>query len=262
MILTSPGAVAFSIFGFSVYWYGIIMACAILAGAYVADWAYRKWFAVKGEEELLFDLIPWLVAIGFAGARLYYCILNFGYYFAHPLSILNVREGGLSIHGMFLACAVFLLFYCKKKISFFKLAAPMCLGISLAQSIGRWGNFFNSEAFGRPFDGFIKLYVQPAFRPEAYAGMEYFHAAFLYESVLDLLIFVVLYWVISKSSRSPLFVTSLYFFLYAIVRILVESIRIDSTAFVFGLPVALFVSVILLFLASIGFLLDLKFKFR
>lgn len=259
MILSSPGAVAFDIFGLSVYWYGIIMAFAILVGAYIADWAYKK----QGGGNLLTDLIPWLVLTGFTGARLYYCVLNFSYYFAHPLEILNVRQGGLSIHGMFLACIVFLVVYCKRKnIDTFSLLAPLCFGVSLAQSIGRWGNFFNSEAFGRPFDGFLKLYIAPALRPEMYIGKEYFHPTFLYESVLDLLIFCLLFYVIRKNKYSSLFVTSLYFLLYGIVRIIVECVRVDSAAYVLGLPVALIVSMFLVVAGITGILLDLKTKFR
>ncbi len=259
MILSSPGAVALDVFGLSVYWYGIIMAFAILIGAFIADWAYKK----NGGDDLLIDLIPWLVVIGFAGARLYYCILNFSYYLAHPLEILNVRQGGLSIHGMFLACIIFLTVYCKKKkVDIFNILAPLCLGVSFAQSIGRWGNFFNSEAFGKPFDGFLKLYITPALRPEIYRHNEFFHPTFLYESVLDLLIFVILFLLIRKNNSSPRFVTFLYFMLYGIVRIIVESFRIDSVVYIFGQPVALVVSALLVIIGGIGILLDLKIKFR
>ena len=181
MILTSPGAEAFSIFGLTVYRYGIIMAFAILIGAYAADWAYRKYFLVNENNDLLLDLMPWLIIVGFAGARIYYCILNYHYYLAHPLSILNVREGGLSIHGTLLACIIFLIVYAKKKgIKLFNLTAPLVLGLALAQSIGRWGNFFNSEAFGKPLEsGFIKLFIPEALRPLQYRQFEYFHPAFL-----------------------------------------------------------------------------------
>lgn len=258
MILSSPGAVAFDIFGLSVYWYGIIMALAIFVGTFVADWAYKK----TGGDDSLLDLTPWLVLTGFLGARLYYCALNYSYYFVHPSEILNVRQGGLSIHGMFFACVVFLVVYCKRKRqSFFNLTAPLCMGVSLAQCIGRWGNFFNSEAFGTPFDGFVKLYISPAFRPEIYKTSEYFHPAFLYESALDLLVFVLLF-VALRRKQTPLFITSLYFLLYGGVRIVVENVRIDSAAYVFGLPIALVVSLIFVAVGMFGLLLDLKSKIR
>lgn len=229
------------------------MAFAILAGSYIADWAYRKYFLLNDDMDLLLNLVPWLVIVGFAGARIYYCVLNFHYYIARPLDIFNVREGGLSIHGTLLACALFLIIYAKKKkFSFFELAAPMTLGLALAQSIGRWGNFFNSEAFGRPLEtGLIKLYIPEALRPLQYKAFEYFHPTFLYESVLDFGIFLVLF-VVLRKNRNPMFITSLYFALYSIVRILVETLRVDSVANPAGIPLAIYVSAVLLVVSLIG----------
>ena len=249
MILVSPGAEAFSIFGLAVYWYGIIMAISIVVGTFVADWIYRK----RGGDGLIWDLIPWLAIVGFAGARVYYCILNWQYYISRPLAVLNVREGGLSIHGAMLACLIFLLIYThRKKINFFDLAAPIVLGLALAQSIGRWGNFFNSEAFGKPavFTP-IKLFIPEALRPLQFQGAEYFHPAFLYESVLDFIIFLVLLRMIANS-KSSLFITSLYFVLYALARIIVESVRIDSIAYIAGIPFAIWISVLILIVAIWG----------
>lgn len=251
MILSSPGSIAFEIFGFPVYFYGIIMACAVLAGFFVASWVWKKYY---GENNVMLDLAPWLIITGFLGARIYYCLLNFSYYSEHLADIFNVRQGGLSIHGMFLACVLFLVIYAGvKKIPFWKMAAPMVLGVSLAQSIGRWGNFFNSEAFGRPFDGFIKLYIAPQFRPEEFADCEYFHPAFLWESLLDLAIFTVLILIMTKTKgKNPLFITSLYFFMYSIVRISIENLRTDSVLYVFNLPVAMVVSTGILFVSFAG----------
>lgn len=243
MILMSPGAEAFQIFGLSVYWYGIIMAFAIFVGTFVANWAYRK----RSEDDLILDLMPWLVFVGFAGARIYYCLLNWSYYFVKPFSILNVREGGLSIHGAILACLIFLIFYVRKrKLSLFEITAPLALGLSLAQSIGRWGNFFNSEAFGKPIEtGMIKLFIPEYLRPLQYRSAEYFHPAFLYESIFDFGIFLLLLWAFRKN-QNPLFITSFYFVLYAIARILVESVRIDSIVNIAAIPVATWVSVLIL----------------
>lgn len=248
MILVSPGSEAFQIFGLSVYWYGIIMAFAILIGTFVADWSYKK----RGGGELILDLMPWLVLVGFVGARIYYCILNWHYYLSRPLSVLYVREGGLSIHGTLLACMIFLIFYARKKnIKLFDLTAPMTLGLALAQSIGRWGNFFNSEAFGKPIEtGMIKLFIPEALRPLQYKSSEYFHPAFLYESALDFGIFLILLWAFRKN-RNSFFITSLYFALYAIARILVETIRIDSIFNIAGIPVAIWVSALIL-IAALG----------
>ncbi|MBO7672694.1 prolipoprotein diacylglyceryl transferase [bacterium] len=253
MILSSPGNVAFEFFGLPIYFYGIIMACAVLAGVFVAFWAWKKYYT---QDSMILDLAPWLIITGIFGARVYYCLLNFHYYAEHLNEIFNVRQGGLSIHGMFLACLVFLIIFARcKKISLWKLSAPMLLGVSIAQSIGRWGNFFNSEAFGKPFDGFLKLYIAPQYRPPEFADCEYFHPAFLWESLLDLAIFVVLFLIMKKTNgKNPLFITSLYFFMYSVVRILIESIRTDSIFYVFNLPVATVVSIAIMFISLSGIL--------
>ncbi len=263
MILSSSGAVAVSLFGFDIYWYGIFLGLAILFGTLVADYYYRNFFSGQEDKDLIFDVIPSLLLVGVLGARIYYCCLNGGYYFEHPIEILNIRQGGLSIHGMFISCAIFLLLFVRiKKIKFFNLTAPLLLGVAIGQAIGRWGNFFNSEAFGKPYDGFIKLYIAPQFRPEEYLLNDYFHPTFLYESILCIFVFCVLFIVVMQKRYSPLFVTSLYFLLYGLVRFCVEFVRIDSLVFVFGIPIAAFVSILIIVLGIIGFLLDLKKKFR
>ena len=263
MILSAPSPIAFEILGFSVYWYGIILAFAIFCGTYVADVVYRKFYLQNDDMDLLLDAIPLLVLVGFLGARLYYCFVNWQYYSTHLVEVFNVRQGGLSIHGMLFACALFLFFYTKiKKISFFDFCAPLCVGLPFAQFIGRWGNFFNSEAFGKPYDGFLKLYVAPEYRPEILSSFEYFHPTFLYESVLNFLIFVVLMLIVRRGKYSSMFIVGEYLLLYSAIRISIESIRVDSIAFVFGMPIAMFVSV---FCAICGFVLILlakKRKFR
>lgn len=263
MILSAPNPVAFEVFGFDIYWYGIILAFAILLGANVADFVYRKFYLQNNDKNLLLDFVPWLMLVGFLGARFYYCVVNFDYYATHVGEILNFRQGGLSIHGMLLACSLLLIIYSKvKKISFFDICAPLCVALPLAQSVGRWGNFFNSEAFGLPCDGFLKLYIAPEFRPDIFSGVEYFHPTFLYESVLDFLIFVVLVLLVKSGKFSSMFIVGEYLFLYSAIRILVEFIRVDSVAFVFGVPVAVFVSIIILLVALVLILLDKKNKFR
>lgn len=263
MILSPPNPVAFEVFGVDIYWYGIILAFAILLGAYVADLVYRKFYLQNNEMDLLLDFIPWLILVGFLGARFYYCVVNFDYYSAHVGEILNFRQGGLSIHGMLIACSLLLVIYSKvKKISFFDFCAPLCVALPLAQSIGRWGNFFNSEAFGKPYDGFLKLYIAPEFRPNIYSGVEYFHPTFLYEGVFDFLIFVVLFLLLKSGKFSSMFIVGEYLFLYSAIRIFVEFIRVDSISFILGVPVAVFVSIIIMLIAYVLILLAKKNKFR
>lgn len=254
MIISSPGSVAFEIFGFPIYFYGITMACAVLVGICVASWCWNKYYSTENQKGLVLDLAPWLVITGFLGARIYYCVLNFQYYSEHLSEIFKIRQGGLSIHGMFFACIVFLIIFTHyKKICIWNLTAPMVLGVSLAQSVGRWGNFFNSEAFGRPFDGFLKLYIAPQYRPFEFVDYSYFHPTFLWESLSNLLIFVVLLLILKiTNGKNPLLITSLYFFSYSIIRILIESLRLDSVLYVFNLPVATVVSTLIMFISLAG----------
>lgn len=126
----------------------------------------------------------------------------------------------------------------------------MC-GSILAQSIGRWGNFFNSEAFGTPTNLPWKLYISPIHRPLEYVNFEYFHPTFLYESILDFLIFLILILSFKKLSDKSGSLACICLILYSLVRIFVESFRIDSTLYINGYPIAQIVSAITIILSSI-----------
>ncbi len=253
MILSSPGEVAFHIFNFPVYYYGIIMAFAILAGIFTAWALYKKYYGTKNAERI-FDLSPLAILVGIIGARLYYCLLNAPYYMAHPEQIFDIRQGGLSVHGMFiiglLALWGFSKFY---KMSFPKLLDVFACGVALSQSIGRWGNFFNSEAFGKPVsaDWPIKLTIPLDKRPFQYLTKEYFHPTFLYESVLDFAIFLLLLFFFKRFSKTPGITACCYFIMYSVVRIFVEELRIDSALNVGGFPIAQIVSAIIIFISAI-----------
>ena len=221
----SPGEVAFYIFDMPVYFYGIIMAIAVFVGFCVTNYLYKKLIQISvvspsgeraGERgynikippsaaqtppfnkggfsnNLILDISPYLIISGIIGARLYYCLVNYSYYIQNPLEIFFIRQGGLSIHGAIIAGALALFYFSKRyKIPFLCLTDIFLCGTILAQSIGRWGNFFNSEAFGLPCDLPWKLYIPISHRPLEYINFEYFHPTFLYESLLDLGIFVVL----------------------------------------------------------------------
>ena len=246
----SPGDVAFNILGFPIYFYGIILSVSIFVGFYAACKLYQNFYS-KDEAKYLIDFSPYLIFFGIIGARVYYCLVNFTYYSNHPFEIFNIRQGGLSIHGMIIA-GVLGLYLCSRvyKISFRKLADVFLCGSILAQSIGRWGNFFNSEAFGLPTNLPWKLYIPISKRPLEFIETEYFHPTFLYESILDLCIFIFLVIIFKKCSKYSGVIASLYLILYSVVRIFVESLRIDSVLNIFGIPVAQIVS---LFMIISGF---------
>ena len=242
-----------TIFGVHIYFYGIILAFAIIVGTFLSDYVGEKFFELK--KETIIDLSPYLVIFGIIGASLYYCILNYDFYLRFPTEILAIRHGGISIHGAILGGLIGLIIFAKRhNLSIIKLADTSAIGLALAQSIGRWGNFFNSEAFGTPTNLPWKLYIAPQYRPIPYNNVEYFHPTFLYESVLDFIVFIILFLVAKNyKNKKGGDIALLYLILYSIVRIFVEHLRIDSVCYICGIPIATIVSLIILLISSILF---------
>jgi len=247
MILNSPSISTISLFGFDIYFYGLILAFAVFSGFYVAYYLFKKYYNEIFAEKF-FDFSPLLLIGGIFGARLYYCILNYEYYFIHPIEILNLRQGGLSIHGMMIFGAISLFAMAKYyKINFFKLIDTFCCALPLAQSIGRWGNFFNSEAFGLPTsDSILKLYIAPNNRPIGFENFDFFHPTFLYESIFDLLIFLILFNLFKYFSKTPGNICSLYLICYGFIRYWIEQLRIDSALNIFNIPIAQIMSILMI----------------
>ena len=246
MIIYSPNPVAFSIHNFNIYWYGIILACAVLAGVLYANYNCKK-FALP--VNFWIDNSPLAIFTGIIGARLYYCMLNFEYYSKHLLEVINIRQGGLSIHGMLLIGIVFLFLLSKyKKLNFWNLTDSLSCSIPLAQAIGRWGNFFNAEAFGIPTNQTWGLFIPLKNRPPMYENYNLFHPTFLYESVADLLIFLLMIFLAKKNDTDPGAITLSYLILYSIVRMLIEGLRIDSVLNIGFIHIAQLVSIATIFI--------------
>lgn len=251
-MFASQSQIICTIFGVQIYYYGIILGLAILIGTFLSEYISTKFYNLP--KDTIIDLAPTLIIFGIIGARLYYCLLNSEFYLRFPTEILAVRHGGISIHGAILGGIIGLIIYAKRhKISVFKLADISVVGLSLAQSIGRWGNFFNSEAFGSPTNLPWKLFIAPQYRPIPYESYEYFHPTFLYESIFDFIIFVILYLIIKNNKQKREGNLALvYLILYSIARIIVEHFRIDSVMFIYGIPIATIVSVSAIFFATIA----------
>jgi len=223
--------VAFSIFGLEIRWYGIITALSLVVGFAVAYFIAR--YRGKREEEIL-NFAPFAVISSILFARLVHVIVNWSYYSAHPIYIFVFRRGGLAIHGVILGGVLALIIFCKiRKLDFWLWADIAVAGLILGQAIGRWGNFFNQEAFGRPTNLPWAIYINPANRPYDYASYEYFHPAFLYESIANLLLFALIMlmhrFYRNKPGRIPYgLILSMYLGVYSIYRTFIESYRIDS----------------------------------
>ena len=259
-MLTSPGEIAFIIGPAAIHYYGLIMALSLLLGVIIANRICNKFYK-ELNPEIIYDIAPHIIIGAIIGARAYYCLMSATYYIKNPGEIIQLWHGGLSIHGAIIGGLILGIIYAKRhKLPILKLCDIFSYGLVLGQALGRWGNFFNSEAFGCPTENFLKLYIPVYKRPIEYLGVNYFHPTFLYESVLDVCIFLILFFIVRKLTKNKdgiIFFS--YLILYSIVRILVEQIRIDSILNILGIPIAQIMSVIII-LISIGAIFRINIK--
>lgn len=245
-MFTSPGEIAFSFGRIHIHFYGLIIALSILIGIGTCIFICKKYYK-EIKYNVIFDISTIIILSAIIGARIYYCILGFDYYFNNPIEILKTWNGGMSIHGGIIGGLIGGIWYAKRhNLPILKLCDIFAFGLCIGQSIGRWGNFFNSEAFGLPCNNFLKLYIPIEKRPLAFMQYEYFHPTFLYESLLDLCIFFVLLFIINKKRPISGTIFFVYLILYSIVRIFIEYIRTDSVLNLWGIPIAQIVSIIII----------------
>lgn len=259
-MFVSPGEIAFSFSFISIRYYGIIMALSILVGIASALLITKKFYP-ELDSDVIYDISPHIIIGAIIGARLYYCFLSWGYFLRNPLEIIQLWHGGMSIHGGILGGLIAGILYAKRhKLLVLKLCDIFSYGLVLGQALGRWGNFFNSEAFGRPTESFLKLYIPIYKRPIAFMQYDYFHPTFLYESILNIGIFLLLFFVVrryAEEKNGAIFFT--YLILYSFIRLFVEQFRIDSVLNIAGIPIAQIVSLIVIFV-SLPCLIVILFK--
>lgn len=211
-------------------WYGLLIASAVLIGLYLSSWLAKQ---RKLENGLISDLLPLLVLFSVIGARIYYVAFEWRNYAGSPLKALAIWEGGIAIHGALIAGTLTLILFCRwRRQPFWDVLDVLVPSVALGQAIGRWGNFFNSEAFGVPTDLPWKLFIPTSSRPLLYSDAEFFHPTFLYESIWNLLLFIVLIAVfrtgIKRSGSVPAGAMScLYLIGYSLGRVWIEGLRID-----------------------------------
>lgn len=217
--------VAFSLFGIDIAWYGISIALGVVAALLLAQYTC-KLVNINYDDMLTVFLITFPIAI--VGARLYYVIFEFDQYRDNLMSIFNIRKGGLAIHGGIIAAVIVVAIYCnKKKINFFDIMDMAAPCIILAQGIGRWGNFFNQEAHGGPVtEAFISRFPQFIQKGMLIKGT-YYHPTFLYESIWNVLVCLLLLYMLKKVSKKGVIFFS-YIGLYSVARFFIEGLRTDS----------------------------------
>lgn len=230
--------IAFSIFGIDVMWYGVLIAIGAMLAILIANKLGKK----EGfKEDTVFDFAMFALILGIIGARAYYVIFNLDYYLENPSEILAIRNGGLAIYGGIISGVIVAIIYSKvKKIKFKKLADAIAPGLVLAQGIGRWGNFINQEAHGAPTNLPWGIMID---------GVKV-HPTFLYESLLDIGIFIYLYFYLYKKKKFDGQIFATYGVLYGIGRFFIEGMRTDSLYFM-GMRVSQIVSLLIVAIALI-----------
>lgn len=274
-----------SIFGFDIAYYGMIITLGMICGYLIAAWMAKR---TNQNPETYLDFALWAIVISVICARLYYVVFTWEEFADQPLSILNLRTGGLAIYGGVLGAICTAIVYCKvKKLSFWLLADTGVIGLLMGQIIGRWGNFFNREAFGKYTNNLFAMQIdlrnvssdytcsletlatRYANRPKAYQniveirdhlvtfeGATYLqvHPTFLYESLwnLGLMILLIFY---TKHKKFDGEIFFLYLLGYGVGRFWIEGLRTDQL-FLWGSPIAVSqaLAAVLAVIAVIGIL--------
>ncbi len=225
----------FTIAGFDIAFYGIIIGIGILAGILLAE---REAKRSGQDKEVYLDYAIYAVVCSIIGARLYYVIFSWEHYKDNPLQIFNLRQGGLAIYGAVIAAVLTLIVYVRlKKQNFWLMADTGCIGLIAGQAIGRWGNFFNREAFGDYTDNLfaMKLPVSAVRSSEITAKMQehmqdgciQVHPTFLYESLWNAVVLIVLL-IYRKHKHFDGELFFIYLGGYGLGRVWIEGLRTDQ----------------------------------
>jgi phosphatidylglycerol:prolipoprotein diacylglycerol transferase len=249
VILTRMSPIIFQIGPVSIRWYGVLIMAGVILGLVLAG---REAKRQDVSIELIYDLFFYMILSAVLGARLYYVIFSWDLYRNNIQEVFAFWHGGLAIHGAVLGGVISAVIYARlKRLSFWLLADICAPSLILGQAIGRWGNFFNQEAFGRPTDLPWGIFIDEAHRPVQYMQQTHFHPTFLYESLWNFSVFFFLLWVRRKGGiiRGDVFL--IYLMLYSFGRFWIEGLRTDSLMFE-GFRIAQVVSFLLIMFASIA----------
>lgn len=255
-----------SVFGFTIAFYGIIIGIGIIAGIVMAE---RDAVRSGQNPEIYLDFAIYGIIFSIIGARLYYVVFAWDSYKNNLLQIFNIRGGGLAIYGGVIAGVLTLYIFCRvKRQHFFRMADSACIGLITGQIIGRWGNFFNSEAFGGYTDNLFAMRIKRSLVNESMIskellehlifvdGVEYIqvHPTFLYESAWNLGVLIFMLWYRKRKTFDGEMLC-LYLLGYGLGRLWIEGLRTDQLIlFSTGIPVSQVLSGVLV-LASAGIII-------
>ncbi len=262
-LFTSPGPLVFQLGPFAVRWYGLLIAMAVLIGLMVSMRLAR----LRGiDPNLVADLLPLLVLGAVLGARSYYVALEWHQYQGRWGEMLAIWHGGIAIHGALIGGSLTTILFCRwRRQPFWPLLDILLPAVALGQAIGRWGNFFNSEAFGAPTDDLPwRLTIPFERRPLELLDRATYHPTFLYESLWNLGVFTLLLVLLQRSLKGrlrlpPGALSCIYLLAYSSGRLWIEGLRLDPLCLftnqplcVGGLRMAQVISVLLIAVASVA----------
>lgn len=260
---------SFTIFGFEIAYYGVIMALSMVCGAIVA-YCEAKRTGQKVDDYIDYTLFG--IVGGIICARLYYVIFEWDYYSENLSQIFNLRGGGIAIYGGIIGAVIVAVIFCKvKKMKFFKFADTAVLGLVTGQIIGRWGNFFNREAFGSYTDGLFAMQIPLSdiggnvevtdAMKVIVSGVEYVQVqpTFLYESALNLVLLILL--IIFRDKKKFYGETFCRYLMgYGVIRFIIEGFRTDQLQFR-GVAVSQILSAVL-FVAALAFVIVMRVRLK
>ena len=262
LVFTSPGPLVFQLGPIALRWYGLLISLAVLLGLALATRLGRT----RGiEPAVIADLLPLLVLGAVIGARSYYVALEWRQYSGNWGDIFAIWRGGIAIHGALIGGSLVTILYCRwRRQPFWTLLDVLVPAVALGQAIGRWGNFFNSEAFGLPTDLPWKLAIPVANRPAEFLFATGFHPTFLYESLWNLGVCLLLLQLLRSARRGRLqlpagALSCVYLMAYSSGRLWIEGLRLDPLCLFAvppfctgGLRMAQLVSLLLIGLGALG----------
>tara|TARA_Y100001968_G_scaffold12548_1_gene10395 strand:+ start:103 stop:996 length:894 start_codon:yes stop_codon:yes gene_type:complete len=283
--IKSPGETLLNLGFLNIKWYGFLISLSVLIGIYISKKLAKR---RNIDPEYISEILPSLIICSIIGARSYYVIFEWRQYIGnnfltsfelfnnsiHIPSVFAIWEGGIAIHGALIGGLLSIIFFSKSKNIHLKTFIDVLIpSIILGQSIGRWGNFFNNEAFGLPTNLPWKLFIPTYRRPIEFINYQFFHPTFLYESLWNFLIFIVLIFIFNKQTKTnffrPGFISCLYLVGYSFGRFWIEALRTDPLCLGGGPPfcngglrIAQFVSILLFSSGLIGIFFLRKRKYN
>ena len=254
---------------FTIAYYGIIIAVAMFIGFSIVTHFAMKFHL---NTDIFYDIFILVILLGIIGARAYYVIFRWDYYQIRPYEILDIRAGGLAIFGGIILASIGIIIYCKiKKINILKVFDFTMIGVVIGQAIGRYGNFFNMEAFGEYTNNLFAMRMRAEYIDQSNItllqtlneieenGVRYIqaHPTFFYESSLNIILFIILIYLLNKKYKFDGQILATYLIGYGIIRFFIERLRTDSLM-AFDLKISQIVSLICIIFGVTIYILHIK----